>query len=149
MKLIFIDIDGVLNSALGKGPYISDMEIDKLILLNKLIKESSSEGIVITSDRRTSEVDMKNKLEAFNQYNIKVIGVTRNPSEEDDEDNRGKQIMDYLASSKEEIDKIVILDDMDDGISDYFDEEFILVNRLFGLNEDIYNKALEILKSAF
>ena len=149
MKLIFIDIDGVLNSALGKGPYVSDMEIEKLILLNKLIKESSSDGIVITSDRRTSEVDMKNKLETFNQYNIKVIGVTRNQNEKDDEDNRGKQIMDYLASSKEEIEKIVILDDMDDGISDYFDEEFIFVNRLFGLNEDIYKKALEILKSTF
>ena len=149
MKLIFIDIDGVLNSALGKGPYISDMEIEKLIFLNKLIKESNSNGIVITSDRRTSEIDMKNKLEAFNQYNIKVIGVTRNPSEEDDEDNRGKQIMDYLASSKEEIEKVVILDDLDDGISDYFDDEFILVNRLFGLNEDVYKKALKILKSAF
>lgn len=146
MKLIFIDIDGVLNSALGEGPYISDMEIDKLILLNRLIKESNSDGIVITSDRRTSEIDMKNKLETFNQYNIKVIGVTRNPNEEEDEDNRVKQIMDYLASSKEEIEKIVILDDMDDGISNYFDEEFILVNRLFGLNEDIYKKAMDCLQ---
>ena len=146
MKLIFIDIDGVLNSALGKGPYISDMEIEKLILLNELIKESNSDGIVITSDRKTSEVDMKNKLVAFNQYNIKVIGVTRNQNEEDDEDNRGKQIIDYLASSKEEIEKIVILDDMDDGITDYFDKEFILVNRLFGLNEDIYKKAMDCLQ---
>ena len=146
MKLIFIDIDGVLNSALGKGPYVSDMEIEKLILLNKLIKESNSDGIVITSDRRTSEVDMKNKLETFNQYEIKVVGVLRNPSETDDEDNRGKQIMDYLASSREEIEKIVILDDMDDEISDYFDEEFVSVNRLFGLNEDIYKKAIDCLQ---
>ena len=147
MKLIFMDIDGVLNSALGKGPYISDMEIEKLMLLNELIKESNSDGIVITSDRRTSEVDMKNKLETFNRYKIKVVGALRNPSETDDEDNRGKQIMDYLASTKEEIDKIVILDDMDDGISNYFDEEFVKVNRLYGLNDEVCEKALEVVQN--
>ena len=36
MKLIFTDIDGILNSALGNGPYESDMEADKLVLLKKL-----------------------------------------------------------------------------------------------------------------
>lgn len=54
--------------------------------------------------------------------------------------------MDYLSSSKEDIDRIVILDDNDDGISNFFEEEFILVNRFFGLNKDVYQKALKILK---
>ena len=57
-----------------------------------------------------------------------------------------KKIMDYLSSSKEDIDRIVILDDNDDGISNFFEEEFILVNRFFGLNNSVYQKALEILK---
>ena len=146
MKIIFIDIDGVLNSAYGVGPYISDMEIEKVELLDRLIKESESSGIVITSDRRCSEVDLYNKIEAFNKYNINVLGITRYPNEEDDEDNRGKQIIDYLSSSHNEIDKIVILDDNDDGISSYFDNEFVLVNRLYGFNKEIYDKALKILK---
>ena len=30
--------------------------------------------------------------------------------------------MDYLSSSKEDIDRIVILDDNDDGISNFFEE---------------------------
>ena len=38
MKLIFLDIDGVLNSATGKDPYVSDMEVEKLLLLNKLVE---------------------------------------------------------------------------------------------------------------
>ena len=38
MKIIFLDIDGVMNSTLSKGPYISDMEIEKLELLSSLIK---------------------------------------------------------------------------------------------------------------
>lgn len=54
--------------------------------------------------------------------------------------------MDYLSPSKEDIDRIVILDDNDDGISNFFEEEFILVNRFFGLNDSVYQKALEILK---
>ena len=146
MKLIFLDIDGVLNSATGKEPYVSDMEVEKLKLLKKLIDDSGSSGVVITSDRRYSKIDMKHKTEAFDRFEIYIVGETRRPNQDDLEDNRGKQIVDYLSSSKEDIDRIVILDDNDDGISSFFEEEFILVNRFFGLNENVYQKALEILK---
>ena len=146
MKLIFLDIDGVLNSATGKEPYVSDMEVEKLKLLKKLIDDSGSSGAVITSDRRYSKIDMEDKTEAFDQFEIFIVGETRRPNQDDLEDNRGKQIMDYLSSSKEDIDRIVILDDNDDGISNFFEEEFILVNRFFGLNDSVYQKALEILK---
>ena len=146
MKVIFLDIDGVLNSATGKEPYISDMEVEKLRLLKKLIDDSGSSGVVITSDRRYSEIDMKHKTVAFYQFEIFIVGETRRPNQDDLEDNRGKQIMDYLSSSKEDIDRIVILDDNDDGISNFFEEEFILVNRFYGLNEEVFHKALNILK---
>ena len=146
MELIFLDIDGVLNSVTGKEPYVSDMEAEKLKLLKKLIDDSGSSGVVITSDRRYSKVDMEDKTEAFDQFEIFIVGETRRPNQDDLEDNRGKQIMDYLSSSKEDIDRIVILDDNDDGISNFFEEEFILVNRFFGLNKDVYQKALKILK---
>ena len=143
MKLIFLDIDGVLNSATGKEPYVSDMEVEKLKLFKKIIDDSSSSGVVIISDRRYLKVDMEEKTEAFDQFEIFIVGETRRPNQDDLEDNRGKQIMDYLSSSKEDIDRIVILDDNDDGISNFFEEEFILVNRFFGLNKDVYQKALK------
>ena len=146
MRLIFLDIDGVLNSATGKEPYISDMEVEKLKLLKKLINESGSSGVVITSDRRYSKIDMEHKTEAFDQFEIFIVRETRKPNPDDLEDNREKQIMDYLSSSKEDIDRIVILDDNDDGVSNLFEDEFILVNRFYGLNEEVYQKALEILK---
>ena len=38
-----------------------------------------------------------------------------------------------LISLKDEIDKIVIFDDNADTISNFFEEEFILVNRLLAL----------------
>lgn len=67
MKLIFLVIDGVLNSANVKEPYVSDMEVEKLKLLKKLIDDSGSSGVIITSDRRYSKVDMEDKTEAFDQ----------------------------------------------------------------------------------
>ena len=143
MKIIFLDIDGVLNSSSGQGPYISDMEIEKLGLLKDVIKQTNS-GVVITSDRRYSNIDMKNKLEAFSMYQIPVLGYLRLPND-DDNDNRGKQILDYLSSSNEEIEAMVILDDNDDGIKELFMDNFILLNRFYGLTKDICLKIKEIL----
>ena len=82
-----------------------------------------------------------------NKFDIKLIGETRRPKEIDNDidDNRGRQIMDYLIESKSEIEKMVILDDNDEGISNLFDEVFIKVNRFYGLNEEIYAKIKMIL----
>lgn len=87
MKLILLDIDGVLNSATGKEPYVSDMEVEKLNLLKKHIYDSGSSGMVITSDRRYSKVDMKDKTEAFDQFGIFIVGETRRANHDDLEDN--------------------------------------------------------------
>lgn len=145
MKIIFLDIDGVLNSASGTGPYESDMETVKLELLKKLIVDSGSEGVVISSDRRYSNIDMNHKEEVFDKYEIRIIGETRRPND-DFEDNRGKQIFDYLSTTEDDVDRILILDDIDDGISELFHEDFLLINRFYGLNEEAYKKGLEILK---
>ena len=145
MKIIFLDIDGVLNSASGTGPYESEMEIVKLILLKKLILNSGASGVVISSDRRYSKIDIAHKKEAFDKYDIRIIGEIRYPNDDLD-DNRGNQIFDYLSSSKEDIERILILDDIDDGISELFHEDFLLINRFYGLNEEAYSRGLEILK---
>ena len=146
MKLIFIDIDGVMNSAMGKEPYMADMEVSKLKLLKSIIDDNGVLGIVLTSDRRYSKVYMKYFIDALDQFEIFMVDMTRwtKSIEEDIEDNRGKQIRDYLKDNK--VDKFVILDDMDDGISSFFPNEFIMVNRFYGLNEDVAKKIKEKLK---
>ena len=147
MKLIFLDIDGVMNSAMGSEPYLADMEVSKLKFLKRIIDETQCDGIVLTSDRRYSSVYMRLFNDAINKFDIKLIGETRRPKEIDNDidDNRGRQIMDYLIESKSEIEKMVILDDNDEGISNLFDEIFIKVNRFYGLNEEIYAKIKMIL----
>ena len=135
MKIIFLDIDGVMNSAKGKGPYHADMEEEKLLLLKKLINDIHASGIVLISDRRYSKVYMRHFIDVLNMFAISYVGMTRLPLDYkvDPYDNRGKQIMDYLINSKEEITDILILDDNDDGISELFPDEFIKINRLYGL----------------
>lgn len=149
MKVIFLDIDGVMNSSIGKEPYLADMEVLKLKLLKKIIIDSGSTGIVLTSDRRYSNIYMKEFINVLKEFDIKLVGITRKKKEyeEDLYDNRGKEIMDYLIESNSKIEKFVILDDMDDGISNLFNEKFILVNRFYGLNEEVYSKTIELLMS--
>ena len=136
MNVLFLDIDGVMNSANGNGPYLADMEISKLVLLKRILVDNEFDGVVISSDRRYSKPYMTQLENAFDQYEIFIIGEMRRPNDidEDLEDNRGKQIFDYLESSAYSIDKIVILDDMDDGISDFFPEEFVHIDRFNGLD---------------
>ena len=147
MRVIFLDIDGVMNSASGKEPYLADMEVSKLELLKKLIADTKSTGIVLTSDRRFSEPYMKMFLDALDNYEILLIDCLRKPLDERIylDDSRGKQIQDFLNITKYKIDKFVILDDNDDGISNLFPSNFIEVNKYFGLNKEIYDRCKQIL----
>ena len=148
MKLVFLDIDGVMNSITGSVLYMADMEVSKIELLKKLINLSGAEGIVLTSDRRFSKPYMDQFIEVMDKFEIFLEGTLRYPKEyeEDPDDNRGKQIVDYLESSKNDIESIVILDNEDDGISDLFPDEFLKVDRKDGLTEDIMRHAIEILR---
>lgn len=64
-----------------------------------------------------------------------MVDVIRNIDDEDIEDNRGKQIKDYINNNK--VDRFIILDDMDEGISSLFPNEYIQVNRFYGLDEEV------------
>lgn len=147
MKIIFLDIDGVMNSSIGKEPYYADMEKDKLVLLKKLIDETHSSGIVLTSDRRYSHVYMKYFINVLSMFQIPYLGMTRLPLDYrvDPNDNRGKQILDYLTHSAEEITHLAILDDNDEGISELFADNFIKVNKFYGLNDDCFAKTCQLL----
>lgn len=146
MNLIFLDIDGVLNSIEGSDEVLFDMEVTKLKLLKQLTIDTNSQ-VVIISDWRYSSRQRKQLLEAFNKYQIPIHGMLRDPSVDDEEDNRGKQIQDYLESHRDIIDKIVILDDNDDGILELFHEDFIKTNKFYGLDENIVNKVKEVFKN--
>lgn len=147
LKVIFLDIDGVMNSALGTEPYLADMECSKLSLLKKVMTECYIYGIILISDRRYSKPYMNQFLDALDEYEIFMIDEIRKPKSifEDPEDNRGKQIRDYLSIATD-IKKFAILDDNDEGISELYPKEFIQVDRFHGLDEKVCQKIKEVLE---
>ena len=142
LRVAFIDVDGVLNSVLGtQGEHIADMEEEKLSLLNLLAFKASLDGVIITSDRRYLKNSFKVIVNEIDHL-VPVLGVLRDPKEDD---TRGQQIVDFLETAPFEIEKMVILDDNDDGISTLFPDQFVLVNKFYGLNEEVVDKAAKII----
>ena len=115
--VVFLDVDGVLNSA--QDGFSIDLKTDKhLKLLEQLVKETNS-NIVLSSSWRDKVYEVintgvssinpdANKLaELFRKYNIEVIGCTNHSFDRD----RLKEILDWLSRNEDNIEDFIILDD--------------------------------------
>lgn len=114
-NIIFLDIDGVLNSKNYFTNYkkkiknvsdivrqMSEIDVDKFNLLVDVIREVNAK-VVITSSWRMLRIYPLIK-EIFISSGIPIIGETKYLK-----GNRGKEIRDYLENN--DIDNFVILDD--------------------------------------
>lgn len=150
-KVIFLDIDGVLNNQnfiiklinlIGKTQYsqllkdLGEIPFDyrSCKLLKKLIKETNSE-IVLSSTWRISKI-LINGIEKYAELKIKDITPRLY-------DIRGKEIKQYLDNHTE-ISNYVILDD-DTGMLEEQLENFVHINSLNGFKKTDYIKAKNIL----
>lgn len=112
MKIIFLDIDGVLNyqAYLVNHSQTDNIDPNKIAILKELIAQTNS-NIVITSSWRISQ-NMYKKLKCiFKNYDIKIYDQTINLHGQ-----RGMEIKQYLQKHIN-ISNFVILDD--DIFSDY------------------------------
>ena len=141
MNIIFLDIDGVLNTLGDTNLINKTFEYNKLMRLIKLSNETNSK-IIITSDRRTfiEEREMINDI--LNSYNMNYEYLSIKKTHR----KRSDEIL-YFLSNNLNITNYVILDDNDLGYSEN--------NALFshfidcyknGFSEIEYDKAIEILK---
>lgn len=165
MKLIFLDIDGVLNTPKTWG----SIESEKSKLISRLIAESSAK-IVISSSWRSTDVPttIKNITHGRDYKNTPlswlddVIGVTPIPdlTEFTDTPNfivnglnwtqtRGGEIKLYLYREYQTVtrylENYVIIDDYDDEWTEDQIPHLVKTNPKVGLQEEDLEKALTIL----
>lgn len=117
-KIIFLDIDGVLNSnqywasIQDKKKTMPEMEFELdpkcLRNLKKIVDETHSKIVVTSTWKR-----LKSRIEKFknhvSQYGLYVHDLA--PCHPDGAIHRGDEIRQYLEGHKGEVDKFILLDD--------------------------------------
>lgn len=146
MKIIFLDIDGVLNNLNDKlGIYPINQDCVKCF--NKLIQETKANIVLISSWRyMIMRGDMKLKgfetmlrTHGVNCYQ-RFIGLT---PPDDVIEERNDQVEFWLMNTNYKVDQFVILDDQEPFPS--FPNNFIKTNWQFGLTEKDVERAISIL----
>lgn len=134
-RIIFLDIDGVLNTEHSKGIGINIVE-DRVELLSQ-ITAATNATIVLTSTWRHNisktflgykgeNKDTKLLLQLFKQYGITRFSIFPNiPGE-----NRAERISNYIAKYK--VNKFVILDDEDFGFDAFCKDGQFIKTEFFG-----------------
>ena len=154
MKIIFLDIDGVLTPDMyeeSRTEKCDDNRIDlsRVKLLADLVKASDAK-IVLTSTWRVDwnmipllcGVYGKYLNECFSKYGISILDKTPFISILSD---RRKEILTWLSRHRSEVESFVILDDMDFGWEELRSRVVITNSQSYGLEEEHVHKALEIL----
>jgi len=142
MKIIFLDIDGVLNNPKCLcNDYRNVLKRECVKAFNKIIDETGADIVISSSWRKLFEFD---KLAAMlKTYGVKgdIIGTT--PSINTIGSQRGDEIAVWLDNVGEEVESFVILDDDSDmkHLSDYL----VKCDTETGLTEKEVQKAIKML----
>ena len=160
MKVIFLDIDGVLNCATSKsycveddGRVIKGIDSDKVKQLAKIV-EATDAQIILSSDMKyrlnkyyTGQKPNHVKYLDNHLYKKgKLIIKDKTPDTNKGSWFRGEEILMYLRIHPD-IDNYVILDDtfFDDFIIKEIEEHLVLTNRKVGLTDGNVDDAIKIL----
>ena len=155
MKIIFLDIDGVLNSVLydaGRSEDRPDSRIDmsRVKLLADIVNAAGAKIVLSSTWRedwdKSPELcgnDGKYINECLAKYGLSIIDKTPESSSFDD---RRLEILAWLVPHRSEVDSFVILDDIDCGW-EQLESRVVITNPFgYGLEEYHVQKAIDILK---
>jgi len=141
MDVIFLDIDGVLNTIGDTNLINNTFEFNKLMRLVKLSNETNSK-IIITSDRKTFIEEREMIDDIFDSYNLDYDYLSLKRTHR----KRSDEIL-YFLSNNPNITNYVILDDNDMGYS----ENSALASHFIdcyknGFSEEEHEKSINKLK---
>ena len=154
MKIIFLDIDGVLNSEMyewSRGEDRADNRIDlSRVRLLKDIVSATDAKIVLSSTWRL-DWDKSPELcgedgeyinQCLAQYGLSIIDKTPFNSMIDD---RRREILTWLSRHRGEVESFVILDDINCGWEELDSRVVVTEPYGYGLNEEHVKKAIKLL----
>lgn len=138
MKVIFLDIDGVLNSQEtfrkvrehfdATGEWLVEIDDEMVKRLARIVRETSAEIVLSSSwrnffDTRTltpHNESAQGLVDSLEKHNLKIISRTGRSSN----GNRGDEIKAWL-SKHTEVKNFVILDDESSDLQDFVDKELV------------------------
>lgn len=157
MKVIFLDVDGVLNNTHTRETvedyiFVSD---DKILLLKQLIDKTDAKIVLSSSWRKgwrfkennphcaNEDVRLFNALEfKLKEYGIELMSYTKHLW------HRGKEIADWLEKwDGETIESFVILDDMNEEDLLPHSKRLVQTNISEGLTENHINQVIQMLNT--
>lgn len=164
MNIIFLDIDGVLNTNESfKKEYYRSKELNRdriypidevrLLYLLEIVKLTDAK-IVLTSSNRLNFIKYDNKLiplngigkdiiNSFNRHNLSIYDITPY----DNNRIKGNEIKMWLENNNN-VDNYIIIDDEEVGLELYKDKliKTNINNEVYGLNVRHIDKAIKKLK---
>jgi hypothetical protein len=116
MRIIFLDIDGVLNSSkfikrLGKSWTGAQIDPEAVSILNEIIRETEAKIVISSSWRIVFSLERINSILNDNGFVGEIIGET--PRVDWEPYSRGNEIQMWLDSNPD-IESFVIIDDYSD-----------------------------------
>ena len=140
MKVIFLDVDGVLNSA--RDGYSINLENDYHFEMLKKIVDATDANIVLSSSWRIGfsvlSLPEKNLIERLEKYGMEIMDFTPCMTV-----TRGDEIREWLSNNWP-VESFVILDDEGD-MAEFKETNLVKTNTSIGLQEKDVDKAIEIL----
>ena len=103
MKLIFLDVDGVLNTKETRSPNACVIDAERLVLVEKLVRSSGAQVILTSSWRLSADAPWREPLA---RGGVSVVDQTPRLNG----NNRQREILSYL-SGRDDVERFVILDD--------------------------------------
>ncbi len=155
MKILFLDIDGVLNGhEYVEEAQCSQIKPECVKHLNRILSETGCK-IVLSSAWRYLVLQKAMTLSGFEvmlrSHGVRcisrLIGTTCFDEDKDDRytDDRSGQIARYIASFKDPIESYAVVDDGDYGFSKCQGPRFVHTDSKVGLTKEHADRLIEIL----
>lgn len=154
MKIIFLDIDGVLNSVMYDCQRTEErrdnrIDMSRVELLADIVKKTGAKIVFSSTWREDWEIseglcgeDGRYVNDCLARYGLSIIDKTPHLGYSDD---RRVEILTWLARHRSEVESFVILDDISCGWGELYERVVITNPYGYGLEENHVKMAINIL----